>query len=163
MPFDPRVFSGRGAPQRAQPESEFFERGSAHQFVGGEAERIEIAAGFDFTEVFGDNFGGDVSGGALEQCAVDIADSTSEAEVAEFNASAGVDHDVRRLDVSVHDASVVEIMQSSKRMGECCFQAAQVHLPPSQSFGQRPLHQFHHQPALLAVDVIDGDDVGVLQ
>ena len=61
------------------------------------------------------------------------------------------------------NAAVVEIVQGSERVGQGGLEGPQVHLSSGESFGQRPLHQFHHQPPLLAIDVIDGDDIGVLQ
>ena len=164
---------GRGVPHhprelliaalRVETRKEIVEVLAAHQVIRSEAERIEIALRTHFSKIIGDRFGGHVLGRPFEQAALGIGDAAGESEVAELHAPPRVNHQVRGLDISVNDALCVQILQRPQRMREQRPQRPEIDLPPSQPRREAALHQLHHEPAPLAHDVEDRDDVWMLE
>ncbi len=150
-------------PKALQSWEEIFEARTTHQLERREAQRIEITLRPDFAELFGDEFGSHVLRGSLEQAPFVVARPSGQAEVAELDSLAMIDHQIRGLDVAVNDSSRMQVLESPQSMCERCSERAQVHLPPFESIAEIGLHQFEDQPATVSIDVENRDDVRMLQ
>ena len=73
------------AAERAQPGKERLELAPAHQLVGRETQRVQVAGRADRAELVRDQFGGHVLGRALQQAAFLVAGAAGQAEIAQLH------------------------------------------------------------------------------
>jgi hypothetical protein len=90
-----------------------------------------------------------------------------DAEVHQLHAALARQHDVRRLDVAVDDAAVVDVVERARDLQRD--DRGEIERQPARALEQvvqvDARHVLHHdeQRAVLAVEVVDADDVLVLQ
>jgi hypothetical protein len=108
-------------------------------------------------------FGRQVLGGPFEQASLLAAGAAREAEVAEFDAVEPVDEQVRGLHVAVDDAAAVQKRQPLQRAHQRRAEHFGIERPARGVLLQIALHEFQHQPAAIAHQVVDGHHAGMRQ
>lgn len=151
------------AAEGIETRKELFEVLAAEQAVGGETERIEIAGWTNFAEVVRDHFGGHVFGRPFEQASFVVAGPAGETEIANLNSFARVDHHIAGLDIAVDDTLFVQMFECPQAVGQRGSESPEIHRLAVETFGEIPLHQFHDQPAAIAVDIENRNDVRMME
>jgi len=95
---------------------------------------------------------------------VELVELLGEAEVGDLHFAAPCDHDVRGLDVAVHDAGASAHTPARGRSGGSSSRASCGVMPPVRMISARsvPSMYFHHEEQVVlgdAVEVVNGDDV----
>ena len=117
----------------------------------------------DGSELVGDDLGGHVFGGALEQAAIVAGNAAGDAKIAQLDAIRFVEHQIAGLDVTVNDAVLMQEVQRVQRVDQRESQKVDVDRLAVQLLLQAALHQLQNEPASLADDVVDRHDVGMFE
>ena len=140
-----------------------FKLRSAQQFIGQEAQRVQIAGGTNRAKLFRRHFRGHVLRGPLQKAAGPVVDATRQPKIAHLDPPLSVQQQIARLDVAVNHAIGVEEPQGLQTIEQRRAEVIEVDSLALALALQTAVHPFQHQPAARANDVVNRQHVGMRQ